>query len=447
MNKAQLKKFKTLLEEKRDEIVKKAKQTLDEDMTLDANDLPDEMDLASSEYLQSFTFRLRGREKSFLDKIAEGARQDRGRLVRHLRGVRRRDLDQAPRSAPRDDALHPLQRGPGAHGKGLRLSASGALRRALAPLRPVRSGLRGVLAGARCGAIEHRAQVVAGVERFDSARLASGVPSATSSPPRSPPSGPRSMTQSAHATTSRLCSMTTTVLPASRRLDERGREHLDVREVQARRRLVEHVERAARGLARELARELHALRFAARERRRRLAERDVPEADARRARRAARARAGCVSNMLDRLLDREVERVGDRQAAVPHLERLAVVAPPAARLARDEDVGQKVHLDAEHAVALARLAAAALHVEREAPGLVAARARLGQTRRRARASSEKTPVYVAGFERGVRPMGAWSMRDRPCRCARALRSPSHAPTGAGRAVELARAPRAAACRR
>ena len=69
MNKVQLKKFKVLLETKRDEIVKKAKQTLTEDMMLDANDLPDEMDLASSEYLQSFTFRLRGREKSFLDKI------------------------------------------------------------------------------------------------------------------------------------------------------------------------------------------------------------------------------------------------------------------------------------------------------------------------------------------------------------------------------------------
>jgi DnaK suppressor protein len=69
VNKVQLKKFKTLLTEKRDEIIKKAKQTLEEDMALDANDLPDEMDLASSEYLQSFTFRLRGREKVFLDKI------------------------------------------------------------------------------------------------------------------------------------------------------------------------------------------------------------------------------------------------------------------------------------------------------------------------------------------------------------------------------------------
>jgi DnaK suppressor protein len=69
MNKAQQKKFKALLESKRDEIIKKAQETLKEDMMLDASDLPDEMDLASSEYLQSFTFRLRGREKAFLDKI------------------------------------------------------------------------------------------------------------------------------------------------------------------------------------------------------------------------------------------------------------------------------------------------------------------------------------------------------------------------------------------
>ena len=39
------------------------------------SDLPDEMDLASSEYLQSFTFRLRGREKVFLDKIEKALRK------------------------------------------------------------------------------------------------------------------------------------------------------------------------------------------------------------------------------------------------------------------------------------------------------------------------------------------------------------------------------------
>lgn len=67
--KAELQRFKTLLEEKRAQIVANAQSTLAEDMALDANDLPDEMDLASSEYLQSFQFRLRGREKIFLEKI------------------------------------------------------------------------------------------------------------------------------------------------------------------------------------------------------------------------------------------------------------------------------------------------------------------------------------------------------------------------------------------
>ena len=87
---------------------------------------------------------------------------------------------------------------------------------------------------------------------------------------------------------------------------------------------------------------------------------------------------GIVSNSSVGLVDGEVERVGDRQAAVADLERLAVVAPARAGLAGDEDVRQKVHLDAQHAVALARLAAAALDVEREAARLVAARARVGQ---------------------------------------------------------------------
>jgi DnaK suppressor protein len=69
IKKKDLKRFKGLLIEKKEEILKNAKRTLNEDMTLDADDLPDEMDLASSEYIQSFTFRLRGREKTFLKKI------------------------------------------------------------------------------------------------------------------------------------------------------------------------------------------------------------------------------------------------------------------------------------------------------------------------------------------------------------------------------------------
>ncbi|MDD5306259.1 MAG: TraR/DksA C4-type zinc finger protein [Deltaproteobacteria bacterium] len=64
-----LDKFEKILLDKREKLLLNAKQTLETDMTLDKADLPDEMDLASSEYLQSFQFRLRGREKTFLAKI------------------------------------------------------------------------------------------------------------------------------------------------------------------------------------------------------------------------------------------------------------------------------------------------------------------------------------------------------------------------------------------
>ena len=79
LKKKDLKRFRELLEEKRGRVLKNAQRTLSEDMTLDAEELADEMDLASSEYLQSFTFRLRGREKVFLSKIdAALARIDKG---------------------------------------------------------------------------------------------------------------------------------------------------------------------------------------------------------------------------------------------------------------------------------------------------------------------------------------------------------------------------------
>lgn len=61
--------FKRVLNEKRGRIVEKARDTLNEGMKLDEADLPDEYDMASSEYLQYFTLRLRGRERYFLDKI------------------------------------------------------------------------------------------------------------------------------------------------------------------------------------------------------------------------------------------------------------------------------------------------------------------------------------------------------------------------------------------
>ena len=75
MKKTDIKRFKKILEEKRQAVIGRAVDTMSEDMTLDSNDLPDEMDLASSEYIQSFTFRLRGRERVFLQKIEKALKK------------------------------------------------------------------------------------------------------------------------------------------------------------------------------------------------------------------------------------------------------------------------------------------------------------------------------------------------------------------------------------
>jgi DnaK suppressor protein len=74
MKKADLNRFKKILEAKRTSLIENARSLKAEHMMLDTNDLPDEMDLASSEGMQSFEFRLRGREKTFLDKIERALR-------------------------------------------------------------------------------------------------------------------------------------------------------------------------------------------------------------------------------------------------------------------------------------------------------------------------------------------------------------------------------------
>src|SRR3972149_920438 len=69
LNKKDLKRFKTMLEESKKQLLLSAKKTLTEESSFDTDDLPDEIDLASSEYTQSMIFRLRDREKFLLAKI------------------------------------------------------------------------------------------------------------------------------------------------------------------------------------------------------------------------------------------------------------------------------------------------------------------------------------------------------------------------------------------
>ena len=180
---------------------------------------------------------------------------------------------------------------------------------------------------------------------------------------------------------------------------QRLEQLLDVGEVQAGGRLVEDVQRPTGRHLAELGGELDALRLAAGERRRRLAERHVVETDVVQ-RLQAPADLRDLREEGERLLDRHLEHVGDRLPLEAHLERLAVVALALARLARDVDVGQEVHLDLDLAVALAGLAAAALDVEREAARLVAAHLRVG--RQRVQLADVREEVGVRGRVRARR---------------------------------------------
>jgi DnaK suppressor protein len=64
-----LKRFKKRLEEERLKVLEAARKTIEEEATFDTDDLPDEIDHASSEYAKSLELRLRDRDKFLLRKI------------------------------------------------------------------------------------------------------------------------------------------------------------------------------------------------------------------------------------------------------------------------------------------------------------------------------------------------------------------------------------------
>ena len=69
LSRAQLENFKKLLNEKRRRLIEQANETLSNEMILSPDDRFDEVDQASSEYMQAFSFRLRGRERHLMSKI------------------------------------------------------------------------------------------------------------------------------------------------------------------------------------------------------------------------------------------------------------------------------------------------------------------------------------------------------------------------------------------
>jgi len=150
-----------------------------------------------------------------------------------------------------------------------------------------------------------------------------------------------------------------------------------VLEVQSGRRLVQDVQGSARVAFGELSRELHALGFAAREGRRRLSEVDVSETYVVE-QLEFRPDTRLVLEKVERIGDRQVQHVGDRLSFITDLQCFPVVTPALADFTRNVDVGQKMHLDFHEPIALTRLAAPALDVEREPARPVAAQLGLGE---------------------------------------------------------------------
>src|SRR5690606_27777109 len=73
-----------------------------------------------------------------------------------------------------------------------------------------------------------------------------------------------------------------------------------------------------------------------------------------------------------RLLYRQVQHLADRFAAITDFERFAVVTLAVADVAGHVHIGQEMHFDLDDAVTLARFAASAFDIEREAPWIVTA---------------------------------------------------------------------------
>ena len=68
---ADLAEVEAMLRSRREELLRQAASTIADDMVVSVDERPDELDQASSDTLQAFTFRLRTREQRLLVKIED----------------------------------------------------------------------------------------------------------------------------------------------------------------------------------------------------------------------------------------------------------------------------------------------------------------------------------------------------------------------------------------
>ena len=141
-------------------------------------------------------------------------------------------------------------------------------------------------------------------------------------------------------------------------------EAVDIRDVEARSRLVEDIHGLAGAAAGQLIGQLDALGFAARKGRGALSQRDIAQPHIQQGLQFA-GDLRLIGEEDYRLLHCHVQHVGDGLFLIFDFQRLPVVTCTLADLAGDVDIRQEVHLDLEDTVALAGLAAASPDVKAE----------------------------------------------------------------------------------
>ena len=111
---------------------------------------------------------------------------------------------------------------------------------------------------------------------------------------------------------------------------------------------------------------------------------------------------------FQRVVDAHRQRFADVPALEQDGQRVRIEASAAANVAQDLNIGQKVHLDALHALALAGLAAAAGGVEGETAGRKPSHPRLDRIRIHA---ADGLPESDIGRRAGARSLADGSLVD------------------------------------
>lgn len=180
----------------------------------------------------------------------------------------------------------------------------------------------------------------------------------------------------------------------------------DILKVQSGSRFVKNIKRLARIPLGEFGGQLHTLALATGERGGRLPQLDIPQTDLLNYLNLVQY-LRYVFKEFHSTVYRHIQYVGNGLTLEAHFQRFAIVTLAMANLTRDIYIGQEVHLNGFVTVALAGFTTSAAYIERETSRLVSADFGFGQADKQV-ADIGKTPVYVAGLERGVRPSGDWS---------------------------------------